>query len=139
MPIDYPAYFFRLIRPRAVEAKFRAAINDPAIIAAVGVEDPQMIVEYLRDNTEDDELWMAACKLFPLPEQHELLGFQLDPAVPHIGYLVIPGAIVDLGAPNVNMDDSRGMLTWVRTYREMVHDWCAEHRAARLAERDRLQ
>ena len=63
MPIEYPEFFFRLVRPRAVTAKFRTAITDPALIAAVGVEDPQMIVEYLRDNTEDDDLWMAACKL----------------------------------------------------------------------------
>jgi hypothetical protein len=80
MPIEYPEFFFRLVRPRNVEAKFRAAVNDPAIIAAVGVEDPQMVVEYLRDNTDDDDLWMAACKLFPLPGQHGRLQFQFPRA-----------------------------------------------------------
>jgi hypothetical protein len=50
-----------------------------------------------------------------------------------MGYLVIGGAIVDLGRPNINMDDHRGALNWVRAYRGMVHDWCAAQRTARLA------
>jgi hypothetical protein len=61
------------------------------------------------------------------------MGFHFEAPTSHMGYLVIPGAIVDLGRPNINMDDNRGVLSWVRAYRGMVHDWCAAHRASRLA------
>ncbi|RXW17197.1 hypothetical protein EST38_g8655 [Candolleomyces aberdarensis] len=121
MPIEYPEFFFRLVRPRDVEAKFRAALNDPKIIAAVGVEDPRMIVEYIRDHTDDDELWMAGCKLFPLPDQHELFGFRFQKPVEHMGYLLTPNGIIDLGRPSFALDDDTGAATWVRYYRQLVH------------------
>lgn len=75
MPIEYPWFFFRLIRSRNILEKFQVALNDPATLKAVGVEDPQMLIEYMRDHTEDDEVWMAACKLFPVPGQHGELTF----------------------------------------------------------------
>ena len=69
MAIEYPWYFFRLIRPRETMEKFKALLEDPATLNAVGEPDPQKLVEYVRDTTDDDEIWIAGCKLYPLPGQ----------------------------------------------------------------------
>ncbi|RXW14842.1 hypothetical protein EST38_g11012 [Candolleomyces aberdarensis] len=133
MTIQYPDFFFHLVRPSDVKEKLKAAINDPKTLEAVGVEDPRMLVEYVRDNTEDDEIRMGACKLFPLPDQHELFGFRFKPPPEHAAYLVTSAGVFDVGRAAVALDDDKGASTWVRTYRKMVHDWCAAHRAERLA------
>jgi hypothetical protein len=151
MAIEYPYYFFHLVRPIRVREKLKAAAMEPKTLEAVGVEDPKMIIEYVRDHTEDDDVWMAACKLFPLPGQHgkstvsaitcgiltnlntELFGFHFEPGIASTAYLVTSEGIYDVGRAERNLDNDRGALTWVRTYRQMVNDWCAEHRARRLS------
>ncbi|RXW18546.1 hypothetical protein EST38_g7309 [Candolleomyces aberdarensis] len=133
MAIEYPDFFFHLVRPSDVKEKLKAAVNDPKTLEAVGVEDPQMLVEHVRDNTDDNEIWMGACKLFPLPGQHELFGFHFKPPPEHAAYLVTSAGVFDISRAAMALDDDKGAATWVRTYRTMVHDWCTAHRAGRLS------
>ncbi|KAJ2912600.1 hypothetical protein MD484_g7821, partial [Candolleomyces efflorescens] len=133
MTIEYPWFFFTLVRPAAVRAKFLAALLAPETVQAVGVEDPQLLVEYLREHGSDPDIRIAACKLFPRPGQDTLAHFNFEYA--HWPTIQIPtsAGIVDIGPPAHNMVNQAGAISWVEAYRGMVHDWCAEHRAARLS------
>ena len=48
--LNFPSFFFRLVRPVEVANRLRDVLNHPDTIAAVGVEDPQMLVEYVREH-----------------------------------------------------------------------------------------
>ncbi|KAJ2913005.1 hypothetical protein MD484_g7405, partial [Candolleomyces efflorescens] len=132
MAIEYLWYFFHLIRPASVREKFQAALQSPETLYAVGVEDPQLLVEFLRDNASDIDVRVAAAKLFPYPRQGATEFFQFNFVQPTI-VNPVSGAIVNLGLPAHNMINEAGAVTWVQTYRDMVHDWCAKHREDRLS------
>ncbi|KAJ2917428.1 hypothetical protein MD484_g3030, partial [Candolleomyces efflorescens] len=137
--IEYPSFFFRLVRPIDVANRLNLALNDPETIAAVGVEDPKMLVEHIRDHHPDPELKEAARKLFPYPGDSVTAGFNFGPSVVTTRRiaLAIPhgdGFIeVLIPASPVELDPNSGAVAWVTCYREMVADWCAAQREERLA------
>jgi hypothetical protein len=77
--INYPNFFFRLVRPIEVANRLKDVLNHPDTIAAVGVEDPKMLVEHIRDHHSDPVLREAARKLFPNPGD---LGQLLSTLIP---------------------------------------------------------
>ncbi|KAJ2912493.1 hypothetical protein MD484_g7913, partial [Candolleomyces efflorescens] len=124
--IDYPDFFFRLVRPRDVANRLKDVLNHPSTIAAVGQEDPQMLVEHIRDTHPDPVLREAARKLFPHPGDSVTAGFDFGRAEPQRIAIPFFDGIFEFHVMPA-LDPDSGSVQWVNYYREMVSDWTCKY------------
>ncbi|KAJ2912543.1 hypothetical protein MD484_g7874, partial [Candolleomyces efflorescens] len=137
--IDYPDFFFRLVRPRDVANRLKDVLNHPSTIAAVGQEDPQMLVEHVRDNHPDPVLREAARKLFPHPGDSVTAGFDFGRAeTPRIA-IPFSNGVFEFHVNPAALDPDRGSVQWVNYYREMVSDCSTPYQGCGYASEGNLK